>query len=514
MRLRVPALAPLAVTSLAVVVLLLGALLVLLPQEPRPARPGRATPVLPFDLPSEQSLRSSDKLVLAHYFPPLPLSLDNEAPGDDYYARNYLDPEGEGGKHAPYGGHLRDRPLPRAPIPDEQWRLQDMRTEVRQAIAGGLDGFTLNLLQLEDGSDPRLWRNARLLLQAASDVDPEFKVVLMPDMAGSLVEESLEKVAEGVAQLADHPSAYRLDDGRLLMSPFKAEGHSAAWWKDFLQEMEDVHDIEVALLPTFVADVRRHVDEFEDISYGISSWGARNPEHNDPEDTGAGSQRSTAEDVQDRGLRWMQPVSVQDARPNQGIYDEAENTNNLRRTWQLARETDAELVQIATWNDYTEGTHLAPSMMHGWTFLDLSAYYVTWYKAGRPPEIVRDAVYVTHRTQPVDTEPAFQQDERMERRGGSPARDTVEALTFLTAPGTVEVRVGDETHSCEADAGRDTCTVPLGTGRVAARVLRDGATVASVTSPYEVTDEPYVQDLQYVGASSLRDSGEQQDLRP
>jgi hypothetical protein len=161
-------------------------------------------------------------------------------------------------------------------------------------------------------------------------------------------------------------------------------------------------------------------------------------------------------------------------------------------------------VQIPTWNDYTEGTHIAPSVMHGWTFVDVSAYFLTWYKTGTAPEIVRDAVYLTHRTHPVDAEPTYDQSELMERRGGSRARDTVEALTFLTERGTVEVRVGDQRHRCDVEAGVDTCVVPLATGQVSAQVVRDGETVARVTSPYEVTDEPYVQDLQYVGASSLR----------
>lgn len=484
--------------------LLLGALVAC--QGSPPDRSTAVSPHLPFNLPSPDSLRDSGKLVFAHYFPPLPVSLDNEEPDRDYYARNYLDPEGERGKHAAYGGHLRDRPLPRAPIEAEDWRLQDMRTEVRQAIAGGLDGFTLNVLQLEDGSDPRLWRNAELLMQAAHDVDPEFKIVIMPDMAASLVKEDVERVAEGVARLADHPAAYRLPDGRLLVSPFKAEAHSPQWWGSFLEEMEEEHGVAVALLPTFVGDVRRYAADFADISYGLSSWGSRNPGINDPEAAGGGSPRALAEEAIGRGLKWMQPVSVQDERPNQGIYDEAENTTNLRRTWQLARVTGADLVQIPTWNDYTEGTQLAPSVMHGWTFLDLSAYYLTWYKTGAAPEIVRDAVYLTHRTQPVDAEPTYDQSELMERRrGGSPARDTVEALTFLTEAGTVELRVGQASHRCQADAGIDTCVVPLGVGQVSARVLRGDEVVARVTSPYEVTDEPYVQDLQYVGVSSLRE---------
>jgi len=30
----------------------------------------------------------------------------------------------------------------------------------------------------------------------------------------------------------------------------------------------------------------------------------------------------------------MQPISLQDERPNQGVFDEAENTINLRNTWE------------------------------------------------------------------------------------------------------------------------------------------------------------------------------------
>lgn len=474
------------------------------PAPPAPATPGPANHSLPFDLPSPAALRSSDKLVLAHYFPPLPLSLDNREPEQDYYTRQYLDPEGEDGKHRAYGGHVRDRPLGRPPVEDADWRLQDMRTEVRQAVAGGLDGFTVNVIQLAGGSVPRLWDNVVLLMQAAQDVDPGFRVVLMPDMSGGLVEEDPEAVATGMARLGRSPSALRLPDGRLVVAPFKAEAHSVKWWKAFLKQMEDEHDEQVALLPTFVADERRHAPAFAEISYGMSTWGARNPEHNDPDATGPGSPRARARQVKALGQAWMQPVSVQDARPNQAVYDEAENTTNLRSTWALARRTDAELVQIVTWNDYTEGTAIAPSVKHGWTFLDVSAYYATWFKTGKPPRVVRDAVYLTHRTQRVDADPVHPQSERMRLRGGSPARDTVEALTFLTEPATVVVHVGDQQHRCAVEAGVDTCTVPLSEGVVRAQVVRGDETVAAVTSPHRVTGRPYVEDLEYVGVSSLR----------
>ena len=92
----------------------------------------------------------------------------------------------------------------------------------------------------------------------------------------------------------------------------------------------------------------------------------------------------------------------------------------------------------------------------------------------------------------------------MRSAGGSAPRDEVEALTFLTAPGQVRVDVGDRSYLCAAAAGPDTCTVPLGPGAVRATVLRGGAPVAAVASPFAVTTTPYVQDLQYVSASSGR----------
>lgn len=67
---------------------------------------------LPFELPSTATLRASSHKVFAHYFTPYPISLNNKAGADDYYTKNYLNPAGESGKHAAYGGLLRDRPFP------------------------------------------------------------------------------------------------------------------------------------------------------------------------------------------------------------------------------------------------------------------------------------------------------------------------------------------------------------------------------------------------------------------
>ena len=137
---------------------------------------------LAFNVPAAAT--SSGKLVFAHYFTPYPLSLDNKPSASDYYAINYLKPTGEKSKFASFGGLLRDRPEPTAVLSGSSWRLQNMEKEVRTAIAAGINGFTIDLLASESVSQ----NGAAVvtMLQAAHNVDPSFKIVLMPDMNGAL----------------------------------------------------------------------------------------------------------------------------------------------------------------------------------------------------------------------------------------------------------------------------------------------------------------------------------------
>ncbi len=458
---------------------------------------GATSPTLPFDLvPSTGS-----HLVFAHYFTPYPVSLDNADPTSDYYARNYLSPTGESGAHSAYGGLLRDRPLPHPARSESNWLVLNMQDEIRQAKSAGINGFTVDLLTTPTSTNTNI-RNAQNNILTAADGVGGFSIMLMPDMSGSLASLTAADLASMVAGYGAHASAFKLADGRLVVSPFKAEAHPAAWWTDFMNIMATTYKMPVALVPCFLNE-SAYEASFAPISYGMSDWGSRNPAWNDPSATATPMAKVAR--VHSLGKIWMQPVSVQDERPNQSIYDEAQNTQNLRNTWQIAIASNAEWVQLTTWNDYSEGAQVAPSAQHGWTFTDLTAYYGQWFRTGVAPTIVRDAVYLTHRVQPYAATPTFAQTSLMKLRGGSPSRDTVEALSMLTAPATVSVTVGGVTTSCTAPAGVSTCTVPLQPGRAAAAVVRNGSLVASVATAQTISAKPYVQDLQYVGAGSLRD---------
>jgi hypothetical protein len=464
-------------------------------QTPTPSttapRPGNGQ-VLPIDVPAAAASGHSTKLAFAHYFPPYPVSFDNRPPERDYYERNYLEPTGERGVHKASGGALRDRPLGRAPRSGD-WRAQDLETEVRQAMAAGLDGFAVDVLSVRSVN----WHRTVALMEAAHRVSPSFKIIVMPDMTATGKNSSPQTIADAMAKLARYPAAMRLADGRVVMSPFKAEVRSARWWSEWVDLMRTRHDINVALVPTFL-NWSGYADEFASISYGYSTWGNSNPAFNE-------SLARHAARAHRMGKIWAAPVRVQDVRPRSGVYEEAQNTTTLRQTWTAAIAGDADWVFLPTWNDYSEATSFAPSAQHGWSFLDVSSYYLTWWRTGREPTVVRDGLYLSHRTQPYDATPTFPQTTLMKLRPGSTKpRDTVEALVFLTAPATVTLQVGDQVHRWDAPAGLSVHTEPLAPGTVSGRVERDGQVTTSVTSPNRVTRTPYVQDLQYHAVSSLR----------
>jgi hypothetical protein len=446
---------------------------------------------LPFNLPSTSTLASSKRLVFAHYMPPFRRSIDNKPPSQDYWQQEYLDPMGESGKHKSYGGFTRDRPLGRAPLSGD-YEAKDLQAEVQQARSAGIDGFAVDLLSITSGN----WSRALNLLKAAEAVDSSFKIMAMPDMT-MLDDESPGALASAIAKFDKYPAAFHLADGRLVVSPFKTENHSASWWKDWLSLLRNSYGVDVAFVPTFL-DWQKYADDYDSFSYGVGHWGTANPD----------AAANTAKHIRlahDRGKIWMAPVRVQDVRPNQKIYDEADNSRTLRLTWQGVIDGGADWVQIPTWNDYTEGSAIAPSAHHGWAYLDMSSYYITKWKTGSYPTIKRDGLYVVHRTQTYQASPSFPQAKLMSLRSGTPGPvNQVEVVAFLTEPGTVTVKVGSSTYTWDASAGVSAKDFPLSAGTISASVQRGGDFTTSVTSPYTVSSSPYVQNLEYAAVSSLR----------
>lgn len=457
-----------------------------------------STPCWPFNAPPLSALRASPKKVFGHYFSPYPISLDNQEPDQDYYAKNYLQPTGENSKFAYCGGFIKERPLPQAPRPsDVDYELANFEEEVRRAAALGLDGFTYDILS----TGGTHWNRLLKLLDAAKNADAGFRIVLMPDMTatyGGTDAEAQTAFVDSMTSIASHPAVFHLDSGELLLAPFAADNRTPAWWASAVEALA-AKGIQAALWPVFVSPWSAATTSFQAQVplHGTSSWGPATV-------PGATNYATNAQKAHEMGLAWMSPVRPQDSRPKDLVYSEASNSQTMRLLWDAALEGDAEWVQLITWNDYSEATEVSPSSGTQWAVFDLTAYYTAWFKTGEQPAIVRDALYYSHRLHATSAAPDLtkQQSVYKQVNGGSPA-DEIELLAFLTAPATLEIEVGGSVKSTEAGAGIQSFRVPLAEGTPSFRIVRGGSTVASVDSAFPISNAITYQDMLYRYGGSL-----------
>jgi hypothetical protein len=448
-------------------------------------------PAWPFVRPPLAELRASPCKVLAHWHR-FPVSFDNLPADTDTYSLEMMRAEGEQGRFAAGGGMMRERPLPRPPVAGGDWRLQDMATEVRRAAAIGLDGFMFNILSPPPSPH---WDNLLHLMAAVRDVDPGFRIAPMIDAAANDAK-AIQQIAAALARIARDPALLRTGDGRLVLSAFSAERQPAAWWAALLAGLSE-NGAGLFFVPLFQG-WRRYAAEFAAISAGFSDWGIRTA-------AGSASLRDAAALAHALGRIWMAPVAPQLFRPKNLFYAEAGNSAAFRAQWEAAIEGRADWVHLITWNDYGEGTEIAPSTGIQYAFYDLAAFYISWFKTGQPPVITRDVLYYLHRVHRSDAVFDLQrQPQPFERRQEGAVLDEIEVLAFLTAPGEVEIVSGNERFRQAAPAGITSLRAPLRPGTPRFTLYREGQELIDVRSAFAVRERTGFQDFLYRAGTSSR----------
>ncbi len=464
--------------------------------------------LLPFDMPSPATLQSSPRKVLAHWFL-WPLSLDDRDPRapapPEAYARL------QNSDAVRWDSRLRFRPLARPARGGDDWETADFAAEIRLAQAVGVDGFLFNYTATGRSGEEGL-RKLVLLLRAAERLDGGFTIapnldlvgcgqspngfctgtrLYTPEFAATSLLDALE--AAGLR----HSSHLMRHQGRLVVGSFAAELGPAEWWEElrrvFARHGEDIFVVCVFNSPSN----RSRMRPFERACDTWSDWGNVNLDRNDrPYDRlWPNATKPIMGPIRSQDLRW---------RENWSVGAESRGSRLLRRDWEAAIRHGVDWVQLVTWNDHGEHSSHMPTTATQFGFADLNAYYATWYKTGRRPEIRRDALYFFHRIHRGG--PWIRQ-----HAGTSSWENEIEVVAFLTAPAEVriETAAGTTTHALEA--GMHSVRAPLpshGNPRFAIR--RDGRTVVDVTSPFTIGRTPGYGgrsqglDLVYRAGGSLR----------
>lgn len=502
---------------------LIVTLMLALVAEPIAANPFAADGHLPFDMPARSTLASKPKKVFAHYFPPFIQKINNNPPATDYYTVHYLNPYGEGGDHAAYGGLLRQRPLPRAPLHLSEisnMGRSDMRYEVRMARAIGLDGFAVDILDYEG----QHWGRVVKLFDAAADEADDFKIMIMPDMNGP-IGDSQQDVIDAILELADHPAVFKLSSGEIVVAPYRAENESPAWWTTVKNQLAG-NGVNIVLWPVFHGwnkvnppAVVGNTDLFKNIIRGTSEWGSHSP-------TGAlnlltnsvANQVHSRKNAAGQNLLWMSPANPHSVRNKHFLYTETRGSETYLNFWKAARgdatNDSADWVQIVTWNDQGEGTVIQPSTRTTHAFYDLTAYYTTWFKMGSQPQITRDTIYAFYRSHSTDaTFPIGQpQTQAFTHTGAGSPKNEIELLAFLTDAATLQVVIGGQTHSTNKSAGIQRFRVPLAEGTPIFRIKRNGQLIQEMHGWFEIDNTIQVQNLVYNAMSSRRINPEEDEL--
>jgi glycosyl hydrolase family 71 len=451
-------------------------------------------------LPPTQILFGTSKKVFAHYFFPYPVSLDNAAPANDYYNRNYLSKTGESSKWVAQGGLLRQRPLGVIPSSNAAWLQLNMEAEIKAAMARGITGFAFDVMSVDEatGSDSPLQR----LLAAALAVDSRFKIMVMPDI--SALQGNSSAVVQIIASVANSPTAYRLSDGRLVSSAFDAGLNSAAWWTSVLSQL-NAKGINVAFVPVFLS-WQGSVEAFAPISYGIGDWGTATA-------ASAGVMQADPDVIHSAyGKIFMMPIDPQQYRPKNFAYWEAGNSAAFRNAWMSAINGDSDWVQLVTWNDFSESSQISPYTDAtlrgdiGTGYYDMNAFYAAWFLTGQQPTITHDVLYYFYRREPGNAAGPAQS--QLDTNVTGTAENDIELVAFLTAPGTLKITIGGTTYTQSAPAGITSFKIPAQPGVPLFTLSRSGTDVFSFVGGvqiYGLSGIPSgVQDLTYWSGSAAK----------
>jgi Glycosyl hydrolase family 71 len=428
---------------------------------------------LPITMPTRDVLFGSSKKVFAHYFYPYPLSIDNRSPAKDYYNTQFLNKGGESNKWSAQGGLLRQRPLPVNASSDAHWRQINMQHEVATAISRGITGFAFDVMAVDQATDAS--SQMHLMLAAAQAVDSRFKIMVMPDITA--LGDNFDGVVQIIESVAKSPSAYKLADGRLVVSAFAANLNSPAWWQAVLTRVKS-HGINVAFVPTFLGWTQ-YADLYKSMSYGYADWGTATAHASSLLEDDPSIAHGTFDKI------FMMPVDSQQFRPKNFQFWEAGNSASFRTGWNNAIQGKADWVQLVTWNDFSESSQVAPytditlNGSIGTGYYDLNGYFATWFLTGHAPTVTHDVMYYFYRREPTNAK-APRQNQVDHVAGSDAAENDIELLAFLTAPADLKIAIGGKTYTHHAaTAGMVSFKVPTQPGTPVFTLSRGGKDIYS-----------------------------------
>ncbi len=380
--------------------------------------------------------------------------------------------------------------------------VEAYRREMQEAQAAGIDGFALNV-GAWSGADTYYKRRVALLYQAAAGLGNRFTLFFSIDLTNAT------DVVDMVSTYAFHPASFRHQD-RLVLSTFggndiPSRGLPGVDWGGEVFPALSSRGIKVCFLPYFwpdpvtelptYADANRLFDRYGGLVDGLFYFGAAGlPSRL------AASNADYARAARERGRLFMASVAPHYWGLNQAVagrrYYEFQGPEGLALQWGSILASRPDWVEIVTWNDWNEGTYVAPvDDPARWNaglqpprrhphagYLEFSRRYIQWYKSGVEPAIDRDALFCSYRTHPMGIAPVPGTDMPVDRRIGD-VQDLIYTTIVATEPAELRITSGGIATTNAVPAGVTHWRTRFWPGAQSFLLTRQGRTALSWDGP-------------------------------
>ena len=379
--------------------------------------------------------------------------------------------------------------------------IEGYQREIHEAQAAGIDGFALNVGAWS--REPHYPRRVRLIYRAAQELGTGFKLFFSVDMS------NVTDILDMVRTYARHPNQFVYRD-RIVVSTFSQE--RLAWKEQVLAPLKQ-EGIDVFFVPYFYprpqatelpdyATVAKLLQHHAGTVDGLFYFGAAGTS---PQLAAANT--AYAQALREAGLLFVAsytPTYWGHAQVPGRRYFETEGGEGTVRQWQALIVADPNWIEIVTWNDFNESSYVCPVENPGRYFaelltpprhchagyLELSKYFITWYKTGKQPPIDRDALFYFYRPHPKDAV-ATRDDRPVTSRLGE-ATDTLYLTTLLTAPAELRVYSGENETRHSIAAGIQHLRIPSACGPQRFELTRHGERILTAEGePIEANIERY-----------------------
>lgn len=391
------------------------------------------------------------------------------------------------------------------------------KREIQLAQHYGIDGFALNcgewLKPAKDGKgEPTKTRyviNSERIFEQAKELDSGFKLFMSPDFACKSIREwAMLNVTDMYTRFEKHPNLFHFR-GKPFYSGYA--GSPAQYAPPINKLRSEGHDF--WLVPKGSTPGYKMAYSMESI-LGLFR-------NNSPLD----GQFNFACDGSVRNIVSNNSFGRRGTLLDDKIYMAgvcpAYNSPNLRdfrgvagygEQWQGLINDGADLVEIVTWNDYNEDSNLNP---YRWGFgnnatekayynrdesyLDVTSYYIPYFKDGIAPEIIQDRLFFSYRTRSKHQVKVWNDqtgkwvDVRFDKwpydQLHDDVRDCIYVTGFLTADAELTVNIGGESKKFKLQKGISSCELPMQPGVPQFILKRNGKKIINVFGRKSIIDK-------------------------